>query len=72
MTNYDVDTFVAEIFRKVCSRIQQEFNNVTRLKLRNQSKKVSTVIINKCLNIVKALTEKQNYVLKYLVIYIFK
>ena len=31
-TNYDIDQYVPEMFMKLCSRILQEVNNVTRLK----------------------------------------
>ena len=66
-TNYDVDQLVSEMFRMLCSRIIQEVNNVTRLKIKGQNKKESTVIIHKCFNILRTLTEKEKYVLTYLV-----
>ena len=65
VVNYDVEHFVLELFDKLTSRIKKEVNNVTRIVVKNHNKKESTLVINKCFNVIKALSEKEKYVIKY-------
>ena len=66
-THYDIEPFIVELFKQLSSRILIEINNLTRIKKKGQSKKDSNIIINKCFNIIRSVTEKENYVVKYIV-----
>ena len=66
-THYDVEPFVVELLKQLSSRILKEINILTRIKKKTENKKDSGVIINKCFNIIRAITEKEKYVIKYIV-----
>ena len=62
--NYNIDAFILPLIKLVTSRILLEMKVYERKK---KNQKIENDILVKCFNIISTISEKEKYVVKYLV-----
>lgn len=72
--NIDVEVFLIDLMSQLTNRVLQEIIPHTRIKFKVTSEKSNSnsngnqynIIVNKCLNIIRSVTDKADYVKKYI------